>query len=224
MHAEIFGQPLLPRSRLILFLRERWKALTRTTPSIQAQLEAAPNPAKTTATGRGPWPSRTERSYSDAYLDRVHDKLAALDTRRRARFATHEAIVHESLIAMRDLLAERGILFVVVVHPDQVQIDPHLRDALVARRQMRRHLYDWTRPQRLVAEWCDEAAIECHDWQRSFQRAFYTDMPIYLPSDSHWDVEGNRLAAKLLEEILAPHVIGASIADLDPTSISEDAQ
>jgi hypothetical protein len=205
-HWTLFGQPVLARSRLLLFLRERWVAWTRMTPSIQAQLDSPPaspgRPAR-------PWPDRTQRTYSDAYLKHVQGKLMAVDKRRRTRFDPHEELVHRSLLGMRDLLAERGIDFVVVVHPDQFQIDPHLRDALIARRGLKRHLYDWNRPQRQLADWCEDGGIECHDWQPPFQRAFYRNRPIFLPNDSHWDIEGNHLAAELLEQMLAERVAAA---------------
>jgi hypothetical protein len=127
-------------------------------------------------------------------------------TSQVSRFRRHEAYVYESLLAMRDLLAENGIGFVVAAYPDVAQIDPKLQSAVAERTGVETSAYEWTRAQRLLRNFCEEHEIEYHDFLPAFREAARRGWNLYLVNDSHWSAGGNVLAAELLFDIVAPRV------------------
>ena len=208
-----FGQPLVWRSRLFLFFQERWNEFRRVDASERKQLTT---PARVEHV-RGITPSARERSraaapIAEAYLDWLQRRIEFARSSQVPRFRRHEGYVYESLLAMRDLLAENGIDFVVAAYPDAVQIDPKLQGAVAKRTGVDRSAYEWTRAQRLLGNFCAEHDIEYHDFLPAFREASRRGWNLYLVNDSHWSAAGNVLAAELLFDVVAPRVENLSLS------------
>lgn len=143
----------------------------------------------------------------EAYLGMEEGRLLAIAGPDTGRF--------DRLVAGANLLLERlarqveasGARFVVVLIPDEGQVDREL-----ARRIARRSGFslDLDRPQRRLVPWLEDRRIPHLDLLPLFRRRHEAGGPqLYRFQDTHWSVEGNRLAGEtlagfLLEEGLVP--------------------
>lgn len=181
------GQPVVLRSRLWLFLQEQW--YSRQYVSLaQAQ----------TATPTASYVSLP----TDRYLQMEFARMQIANWQQASAFEAHQAYIFDSLLAMRDLLAEQEIEFVVAAYPDEFQVDDTLRQAVIERYQVDTSTYQWDRPQGILWQFCTEQDIEFYDLLPVFQEAHQQGQHLYLPNDSHWNEAGNQLAADYLYEIL----------------------
>lgn len=101
-----------------------------------------------------------------------------------------------ALERMRDKTARAGARFLVVLIPEETQIEEPLQDAVAVAWPERR--LDFGRPQRIIAAFCREAGIPVLDLLPAFRRARAAGEPLYMPSDTHWNPKGQRLAASLI--------------------------
>ena len=130
-----------------------------------------------------------DRSYpyirSDQYLPRV------------AEDALHY------LTDIRDICRKRDLKLVVVIIPDELQVNAQLR------REVRDTYFsdipedDWDveRPNHLLTAGLAELEIPHLDLREAFVDKGQTQS-LYRPCDSHWNIPGNRLAAELIQQFL----------------------
>jgi hypothetical protein len=190
------GQLLVPQSRLYLFLKEQWNTFRYTQAQQQTEvLEFSPatpqvQPAIVT-------------KYSDQHLSTEFARMQVANWANAAAFQSHEEYIFDKLLAMRDLLAEKNIDFIVVAYPDEFQVDENLRQAVFDRYQEDDAAsYQWDRPQGLLWQFCVENNIEFYDMLPTFQEAQRSGERLYIPNDPHWNEAGNALAGKYLFEML----------------------
>lgn len=113
--------------------------------------------------------------------------------------ATWEAgwrVSREKLAEVRDLVTPAPV--VVLVIPDEFQVDASLRVAVLRRYDMDPAGYDWDSPQRRVARICEELGLERVDVLEECRRRTAAGERLYKPLDSHWSEAGNLLAARRL--------------------------
>jgi hypothetical protein len=91
------------------------------------------------------------------------------------------------------------ILVAFVLIPDEAQVDPDVLDDLFQSGVLDPRTFDRDRPQRRLREFCTAAGVPCLDLLPVFQGR--TDL--YAPRNTHWNVTGNRLAARVLADWLA---------------------
>lgn len=207
----LFGQPLVWKSRLALFVEEKWNELSTVDAgqrerflkpaSVERVRDVAPSPAQR---------ARAEPPLSESYLAWLRRRMEFSRPSRETAFRRHESYVFESLLAIRSLLAEQGIGLMVVAYPDAVQVDPRVREALLQYTGSGTSEYEWDRAQRRLGEFCDAHAIPFVDLLPAFRTAQRRGWTLYLESDSHWNAAGNVLAAELLFDSLLPEICGAS--------------
>lgn len=123
---------------------------------------------------------------SDIYL--------AEDTRY---FAQHWARTQHTLLAFRDVLAERNIPMLLVVIPDPVQLDGMLQKEYLASVGQGADRYDFQKPSRLLLAWCREQGIPTVELLPAFEAA---EKPagLYFQNDIHLTASGHRLAAQVI--------------------------
>ena len=97
----------------------------------------------------------------------------------------------------------RGIALVVVVIPDEFQVNRELQDAILASRGKSRKesKVDFARPNRMLARRLDALGIEYLDLLPAFADAG-RQVRDYKLRDTHWNIAGNRLATELIAEFL----------------------
>jgi hypothetical protein len=135
-----------------------------------------------------------------AFLDMEEGRLLAIagpDTGRFQRLVAGANLVLERLARQ---VEASGARFVVVLIPDEGQVDREL-----ARRIVRRSGFslDLDRAQRHLVPWLEDRRIPHLDLLPLFRRRHEAGGPrLYRFQDTHWSVEGNRLAAEALVDFL----------------------
>jgi hypothetical protein len=218
------GQLLVPlQSRLYLFLRDEWAAYQYR--QIRGQAEGQQNaqpvanpvdllddPPVEGMPSQSPSPdnfSYTEDNISEYYLFlegyRIQIANWVLATSVAAdEFKVREDFAFSNLLALRHLLQEKNIEFMVVAYPDNFQIEESLRQVVFKHYKLNPDQFQLDRPQSLLWKFCQEHQIEFYDMLPTFQAAQQQGQRLYLVNDSHWNDAGNQLAAQYLFETLMP--------------------
>ena len=116
------------------------------------------------------------------------------------------------LIELRDEFHARRVPLVILVIPAALQVDPALQSTL--RALGHRHaavgdfLGDPARPQRLIADFCRSAALECVDALPALTDLELRGTRAYYPIDNHWTPAAHALAADLVATHLADRALG----------------
>jgi hypothetical protein len=116
------------------------------------------------------------------------------------RVDTAVAHVVDRLRAMQDVSRRAGAAFSVIIIPDEAQTRRDLQ-AEVRRAVGEGTALEFDRPNRVLTGALEAAGIPVLDLLPAFQRVGDTTT-LYKPSDTHWNLAGNRLAA----ETIAPYL------------------
>jgi lysophospholipase L1-like esterase len=103
--------------------------------------------------------------------------------------------VRADLRGMRDVAARAGAGFLVVLLPDEVQVDERLRAEVTLASGYAASDLDFERPNRLLREQLAADGTRVVDLLPAFQNAARTSR-LYKPRDTHWNIAGNQLAAR----------------------------
>jgi hypothetical protein len=108
----------------------------------------------------------------------------------------------DDLAQMRDLSRAHGADFVVAILPDEKQVSPSLQQKLARRSDdFAAENMDYFRPTQLVIEGLEKRGIDFIDLLPAFRDAA-SRKRLYKPRDTHWNIAGNRLAARNLANAL----------------------
>jgi hypothetical protein len=100
---------------------------------------------------------------------------------------------------------DMGARYAIVVHPDVLQVDDDLRRSVLAHSGEDPRSFDFELPQKSVLAYCARSHIPCLDLLPVF-RGSSPPRALYLLRDTHYNAEGNTLAAQALAEFL-PSVV-----------------
>jgi hypothetical protein len=205
LYTTILGQPLTLRSRLLLFLRERWlernhfqqsPALANTDVSVTKPV-ADSIPDCRSVDAEQPIP------LEEDFLRMLGAIMEFSELNHASRFQPFEKYIFDSLLEMRDILSERHIGFLVAAYPSCFQIDPAVQRRILERLGKKASDYDFDRAQRILASFCQENGIEFHDLSPAFREAQAKGSRLYRTNDDHWSAAGNGLAASYMFDLLA---------------------
>jgi hypothetical protein len=129
-----------------------------------------------------------------------------------ARVDTAVANVVDRLRAMQEAARRSGATFAVVVIPDEAQVRQDLQ-AEVRRAAGAGTSPEFDRPNRVLVRALEGAQIPVLDLLPAFQRAGQSTT-LYKPSDTHWNLAGNRLAAGAIVPYIRV-LLSKSAADTD---------
>lgn len=124
-----------------------------------------------------------------------------LDTLRADRDPREWQHTLATLDRMRDAAAALDAAFVMVIHPDRIQVDDALRTRAARRHGLDPSRYAVERPQEFLMSACEARGVACLDLLPRF-REQAASAELYLPRDTHWSTEGNALAAAELARFL----------------------
>lgn len=203
-YAVVLGKPVVLQSRLVLYLREKWR-------SLEKRAEESPKirtGRSQESSGRSK-PLRTEvvsHPLSPNYLNSLHLRT---QFNRRDRFDDFELnveLVTRSVLAMEAVLKERGIRLAVAVFPDEIEVDSEIRQAFLSHYKMESVQYEWSRARSILRQLCLEHDIPFLDLYPDFLDATQAGGKHYLPNNGHWNDAGNELAARFLFNALKGQV------------------
>ena len=103
---------------------------------------------------------------------------------------------------IRRVAESGGSRYVLVIHPDQTQVDEGLRRELVTTFGLREQDFDFDLPQRVVMAYCAARRVTCLDLLPTFRAHAHTG-DLYLLRDTHYNDAGRRLAAGGIRDFLA---------------------
>ena len=147
---------------------------------------------------RGKGPQASLEMSKQRYLKLEFGRMQFANLNRSEEFEARQDHILNSLREMKIACIEQGVEFVVVAFPDEFQVNPSLREAVWHHHGENPEDYRIDRAQRLLEEFCAREKIDLWDLLPAFAEGHQTGQKLYLPNNSHWNREGNRLAAREL--------------------------
>jgi hypothetical protein len=95
------------------------------------------------------------------------------------------------------------IPWVLMVVPDEIQVDSDLRAEILRRLSKRADLYAFEEPQRRLRAFAARRRVPVLDLLPSFRVAQDSVGPLYLANDTHWNQRGNEVAGRAIAEFTA---------------------
>jgi hypothetical protein len=138
----------------------------------------------------------------DEYVRVVSERMLVTLRSRRMAFDTVLTFVARTLEALAAETAESGARLVVMLIPDEFQVDAGVRARVMAALGTHEEDHDVDLPQRELAAALTRQGIDVLDLLPTF-REEGRRRRLYRPCDSHWNVAGNALAAERLAEHVA---------------------
>jgi SGNH hydrolase-like domain, acetyltransferase AlgX len=109
------------------------------------------------------------------------------------RFAEAMSYISE----IKRLCDSRKIGLTIVLIPDEMQVSKPLQTRVVAASGLAPTSFDFALPNRLLRTRFEELKIDYIDLTTEFSDHSLNDR-LYRPNDSHWNIAGNQLAARLI--------------------------
>jgi len=198
----VFGQPVVLKSRLLLYLREKWQSLAKTLPEdAKGARKGSVQPHKQEQLRTG------IRTISDDYLHSLYLRTQFNRLDRSREFEPNVTLICESIRDMKALLEERNVDFAVAVFPDEIQIDPELRMTFLEHYELDPSCFVWNRAQSILRRLCAKEEVMFLDLDPVFLEATGSGHRQYLPDNGHWNDSGNELAARFFFSSLKAKVI-----------------
>ena len=205
--AGVFARPERGLSARLASVSALYRAVRNLTRVLGARADGPTQAGSLDAAGAGPGepvPGYREAFDPDRptfsrrrFLAIEAGRMALCLRSEQAAFERLDRKVAEVVVELASEVRESGAACVVMLIPDQYQVDPDLAER--AARSVGRELddYDLERPQRALGRALDAAGVDRIDLLPVFRR-HAGDGPLYRPRDSHWNRSGNALAARTL--------------------------
>jgi len=142
------------------------------------------------------------------YYSRVEYKRGVACVRGAVNFESVSDEALSCLIQMRNICAKKGIALLVVIIPDEIQVNPAVQA------QVRKTFYsnvpddewDVTLPNTVLAGKLKKSGIDYLDLYEYFAKES-KQKALYKPRDTHWNIAGNQLAANVIQDYLTHYLI-----------------
>ncbi|MEE8526663.1 MAG: SGNH/GDSL hydrolase family protein [Thermoanaerobaculia bacterium] len=142
------------------------------------------------------------RDDPQAYLQLEANRIQICRASQRNEFLRLAADVDDVIRRFATEVRASGADFLVVIIPDEFQVDPELRRKVLDHLQVSADEVDLDLPQRHLAGQLEEAGIPYLDLVPLFRERTRTQR-LYWPNNSHWNPEGNALAGEAVADYLA---------------------
>lgn len=152
------------------------------------------------------FPARLGQRYDDSaptFSDKKYRQLAAIRARIFHKTLYPNVLeiclpeVRAALLGMKEAAARRGARLIVVLVPDELQLNKALRAAVLSDLGWREEELDLAKNNRALGAALKKDGIEAVDLLPAFEKESFR-RSLYKPNDSHWNVAGNALAARIL--------------------------
>jgi|GEM_PF-2706776 hypothetical protein len=110
--------------------------------------------------------------------------------------------VLEDIDETRKEAEKNGAKYLLVLNPDQYQVEKDLWREVQQKYHLSRGEYDLERPQKVLKAFCASRGINCLDLLGSF-RKIGARGSLYLLRDTHYNLEGNKVEAQNIFKFLA---------------------
>jgi hypothetical protein len=127
-------------------------------------------------------------------------------------------VTTELLDAIGAEARDQGAAHVMVVHPDQFQVEPELAREIMETYGLDAEEYEIDLPQQYLRAYAASRRLPVVDLTPAFREEGGRG-GLYLPQDTHYNDRGNELAAEVLAETLEP-LLAAMIAPVDVAAVN----
>lgn len=203
----LLGYPIIGRSRLLMFIEQKYKIFQESAKFKQQQSFFSPHSLQFVSTS----PPQREQSPGilslETFLETEKTRLEFCkiqDLRKGKRDANINYIL-QSIDEMNTLLKQRNIQFIVAIYPDEFQVNPDLLNQVVQKHELKLAEYEINCMQNILTKHLKAQNIPYLDFQNRFKQE-QQKQPLYLLQEPHWNSAGNQLAADLLFDNLLPQV------------------
>lgn len=114
--------------------------------------------------------------------------------------------IRPHMLALREQVEASGAKLAVMLIPGETQVNPDLEATIAEKMRLAPGKYDITKPNRRLVEWLAKEGIPYLDLLTAFQ-ASAADTKLYKMHDTHWNIEGNLLAAEKLTTFLLENIL-----------------
>ena len=139
--------------------------------------------------------SNNEQDLDRKYLNLVNDSAFVFHSQTDSFMRDAHAGAIDLLQQMKAFSLKRGIRFFVVLAPAEIQVSEKLKEKYLKEFDLKPSYYDFEKPHGLLGSKLKEKGILYLDLLPVF-RTENKKRNLYLLRDSHWNAEGNRLAAR----------------------------
>ncbi|MGO9570367.1 MAG: alginate O-acetyltransferase AlgX-related protein [Desulfomonilaceae bacterium] len=109
---------------------------------------------------------------------------------------------------MKEICRARGIDLLVVIIPDEVQVNAAVQLEVVTTSNHSPDQFDFALPNKMLSHELENMEVKQLDLLEPFKQAS-TREPLYKPNDTHWNIAGNKLAA----EVIGRHISNAILTN-----------
>ena len=145
----------------------------------------------------------TAPTFTSEYFRKLEKQRSFIFEKDNAEFETDLKYAMAPLLEINRLCQKRGTKFVVVIIPDELQVNPALRKTIVATLSDRK--FDFEQANRQLSSELAKNGISVLDLTPEFESS-PQNQSLYKPLDSHWNIAGNTLAADKIFEFLKPRL------------------
>jgi hypothetical protein len=147
----------------------------------------------------------SSKLYLDEQEGMSEDRYLEIEAQRSHVFRREDLLFAKTfhntvfyLQQIRDICRQQHCHLVVVVMPDEMQVDDDLQRKVMSQiGTVKSDEWDFGLPNRLLASELEELDIDFIDLLDAFKAAAH-EMRLYRPFDSHWNIAGNKVAADIL--------------------------
>ncbi|NER01852.1 MAG: hypothetical protein F6K17_03980 [Okeania sp. SIO3C4] len=208
----IFGYPIIGRSRLLMFLQQKYKVYQELQRAKQdsaqlfsSSLVASLNLASAPIIEREKSPGiLSEKAFLRVEKSRL--KFCKIRDLLEGKRDNNINYIFQSISEMQALLESRNIKFVVAIYPDEYQVnDELLNDIFAEYDDLKRESYNLTCQQEILRKYLEANGIPYIDMLDRFRRE-QKNRALYLLREPHWNSAGNLLAADILFDYLVKDI------------------
>lgn len=150
------------------------------------------------ATGPGPPYVDNQPAFAEEVFLRIQkDRSWIFRPRMRADLDASIAAITPFLKTIRDVCAERAVRLLIVLIPDEQQIDAAQQRAIATAAGLPLEQFDFDQPNRALAATLLELKIDYLDLLPLMRERSKSES-LYRPRDTHWNIPGNRVAAEAI--------------------------
>jgi hypothetical protein len=151
------------------------------------------------ATGR---PPDARPGLSAFYLSVLQNRLPTWERPAGGRISELWARAESRLDEFDRICRQRGLPWTLVLIPDEIQVDPSVREEALRRLRLDPARHDFEAPQRRLASWASDRGVAVLDLLPQFRARHAAEGPLYLEGNTHWNEAGNRVAGLAVAELL----------------------
>jgi hypothetical protein len=140
-------------------------------------------------------------SFSEDYFLEIEAMRAEVYDQSNRMLSERLPRVMSWVDEIKTVCEKNGIQLFIMLIPDELQVNTELQERVQEKLGADKDKLDFDRPNRRLAEELRVRNIRYLDLLEPF-RLRSTDVRLYKPRDTHWNIAGNRFAADLLYDFL----------------------